>query len=353
MLRMRMAWGGAAALVLSCCGSAFAADEARSLLTRCWSPAALAASAKERMPVRRRVPLDMAALGRVAALPAPAVPQALRGPIRRVKLPPGEKLIALTLDLCETTGEVAGYDGGIVDYLRAHGVKATFFAGGQCLETHKERAEQLLADPLFEIGHHGWAHRDHRRLSPAKLNAELTLTLAAYQRARKRLAGRACALPTPAEAAPLSHVPPRMRLFRFPYGTCNAQALDAAAAAGLLSIQWDVVTGDPMRGRSAGAIARTVLARTRPGSIIIAHANGRGWNTAAALPLFIPKLRAQGYRFVTVSELLAAGTPEIARSCYIFTPGDQPRFGPDRRITQRVTRGRRARDTFTILQNAN
>ena len=114
-----------------------------------------------------------------------------------------------------------------------------------------------------------------------------------------------------------------MRLFRFPYGTCNAQALKAVAKAGLPAIQWDVVTGDPMRGRSAKAIASTVLRGVRPGSIIIAHANGRGWNTAKALPLIIPKLRAKGYRFVTVSELLAAGEPEIATTCYTWSPGDQ------------------------------
>ena len=48
-----------------------------------------------------------------------------RGAIRRVKLPAGSrKLIALTFDLCEQPGEVAGYDGKIIDYLRAQGIKA-------------------------------------------------------------------------------------------------------------------------------------------------------------------------------------------------------------------------------------
>ena len=48
-------------------------------------------------------------------------------------------MIALTFDLCETDGSVAGYDGRIVDLLRAEGVKATFFAGGKWMETHPER----------------------------------------------------------------------------------------------------------------------------------------------------------------------------------------------------------------------
>ena len=80
-----------------------------------------------------------------------AWPTPLRGSIRSVELPPGEKLIALTFDLCEENGYVSGYDGRVVDLLRAQGIKATFFAGGKWMETHPERAQQLIADPLFEI----------------------------------------------------------------------------------------------------------------------------------------------------------------------------------------------------------
>jgi hypothetical protein len=87
-----------------------------------------------------------------------------------------------------------------------------------------------------------------------------------------------------------------------------------------------VSTGDPAPTQSAQAIARQILRSTRPGSIVIGHANGRGFNTAAALPLAIPKLKAQGYRFVTVSELLAAGTPEIVSACYNLKPGDTDRY---------------------------
>jgi hypothetical protein len=73
-------------------------------------------------------------------------------------------------------------------------------------------------------------------------------------------------------------------------------------------------------------IARAVLAEAKPGSIIIAHANGRGLHTAEALPLFVPQLRARGFEFVTVSELLAAGIPEVAPSCYERHPGDNERY---------------------------
>jgi peptidoglycan/xylan/chitin deacetylase (PgdA/CDA1 family) len=112
-----------------------------------------------------------------------------------------------------------------------------------------------------------------------------------------------------------------LTLLRFPYGRCNQKALDAAADAGQLAIQWDVVSGDP-GPVSAKLVAHNILTRAHPGAIIVAHANGRGMNTAAALAIAIPELKKQGYSFATVSQLLAAGKPVIAPDCYLNTPGD-------------------------------
>lgn len=316
--------------------AAAVAAEPAPALERCWSSPELGARSSERYPVRRRVALDSAALRATALAPAQPTDARLRGAIRRVKLPPGRKLIALTFDLCETAGNVAGYDGTIIDYLREHKVRATFFAGGKWLETHGERAQQLTADPLFELGNHGLLHRDFRHLQGKALSEELLLAQAAYERARAKLAARACLAPRPEDA--LANVPPRMRLFRFPFGTCDAKALQAVAEAGLLAIQWDVVSGDPDRNRSARAIAAGVIARVRPGSIIVAHANGRGWHTGDALPLIVPALRAQGYRFVTVGELLAAGEPVIAETCYQQRPGDGPQFNTAHRLKRGPTK---------------
>lgn len=292
------------------------------LLTQCWRPEALRAVASEAVPHRGGPGARVKSPGN----PAPwslRTPAALRGSIRRVDLPPGKKLIALTFDLCEAWGEVAGYDGGIVDYLRANHVKATFFTGGKWMETHAGRIEQLMADPLFEIGNHSWTHRNMRRISAPRMLNQVSLAESAYEQARTRLAGRSCARTTPAA---MTRVPTHLSLFRFPYGTCNAQALKTVGDSGMLAIQWDVVTGDPDRRQTAKGIARTVLRRARPGSIIVAHANGRGRQTARALAMFVPKLRAKGYRFVTISELLAAGRPVIAQSCYEERPGDNLRY---------------------------
>jgi len=318
-----------------------AVAEDAALLDRCFTPQALAGTASEIKPQHNHVKLDLAAL-RQEPIPAPSpVPEAMRGSIRGVELPPGVKLIALTFDLCETDGSVAGYDGRIVDLLRREDVKATFFAGGKWMETHPERMAQLLADSNFEIGSHGLRHLDMARLKGEALKDEIALTEATYSRARKSLTARQCASPTAGDRP----VPERMSLLRFPYGTCDAGALAAVADQGLYAIQWDLVTGDPDPHRSAKAIAETILGKVHPGAIIVAHANGRGWHTAEALAIAIPKLKEEGYGFVTVSELLAAGKPVIADKCYLDKPGAGPRLARTHR--------QKSNDVFSFFGRQN
>ncbi len=113
---------------------------------------------------------------------------------------------------------------------------------------------------------------------------------------------------------------------RFPFGACSPAALNEVAQQGLLPIQWDVSSGDPTFGHSARAIERQVLANVTPGSIVLFHANGRGWHTEGALPGIIAALKAQGYEFATVSELLAAGEPVMTATCYDSRPNDTDRW---------------------------
>ncbi len=298
-----------------------AAADRGTLQRACFAAASLAASPSEVKPVKgapgSQITPPSTGLGQVTPLP----PQ-LRGAIRRVDLPKGRKLIALTLDLCEQPGEVAGYDGPIIDYLRSTGTRATLFTGGKWLMSHGERAQQLVSDPLFEIGGHGWAHRNVRALSGAALVDELINPHRAYRSVRANLAAKSCA----AGSGGIAAVPERLTLHRFAFGACNPAALQTAADSGLISVQWDVSTGDPAPSQSARAIADAMLRNTKPGSIIIAHANGRGFHTAEAMPLAIPRLKALGFEFVTVSELLAAGRPVISDTCYDSHPGDTDKY---------------------------
>lgn len=295
---------------------------ARDLQSACFAPHDLLAVAGEQRARKGDRSFSIAP-SRTPVAPHEPVPAHLRGAIRSVQLPPGQKLIALTFDLCEDNYEVAGYEGRIIDTLRRENVKATLFAGGKWMRSHAVRTMQLMTDPLFEIANHAEAHRNLRLLAPQVMQDEILGPQRAYENIRKALSETQCAAKAPEV---MRSVPPRMNLFRFPFGACHADSLKAVNDAGLLAIQWDVSTGDPSPQTSAARIAKAMTSRAKPGSIVIAHANGRGWNTAEALPMAIAELKKQGYSFVTVSELLAAGTPVIAQTCYDSRPGDTERY---------------------------
>ena len=297
-----------------------AGDEA--LRDACWNSDALAGKLGENIAHKHERKFDSPLPDGWLVDPKGAEANSAIGAIRRVKLPAGKKLIALTFDLCEQPGEIAGYDGVIIDYLRRENIKATFFAGGKWMRSHEERTQQLMSDPLFEIGNHSEAHRNLRLLEGTKLHDEVIGPQRSYEAIRTRLAESQCARSQPRA---MQSVPPRLTLFRFPYGACNARALQEVHDQGLLTIQWDVSTGDPSPQQTSDAIIRAML-RAKPGSILLNHANGRGWHTAAALPIAIEKLKKQGFEFVTVSELLAAGEPVITADCYDNRPGDTNRY---------------------------
>jgi peptidoglycan/xylan/chitin deacetylase (PgdA/CDA1 family) len=307
-------------LGISCATAAFAGDAA--LQHACFSPAALAGVPGEQIAAKGNHTFDAPTkIGDFKE--AAGVANSLRGSIRRVDVPNGEKVIALTFDLCEQRGEIAGYDGRIIDYLRLQGVKATFFAGGKWMASHQTRTEQLMLDPLFEIGNHTETHANLRLLGPAAVRQQVLAPQKVYEDTRARLAANQCVASSPSA---MNSIPAQPKLFRFPYGACNAASMKAMNDAGMLAIQWDVATGDPDPHISAARIAAAMVNQAKPGSIIVSHANGRGWHTAEALPIAIPKLKAKGYKFVTVSELIAMGKPVITAECYDRKPGDTNRY---------------------------
>jgi peptidoglycan-N-acetylglucosamine deacetylase len=295
----------------------------------CWSPAELRGRPDDWKIVKGTPKAFRRPPSRTPAPFAPIDPR-LRGVIRSVRLPADEKIISLTFDLCEEPYEVSGYDSRVIDYLRDEAVEATFFAGGKWLLTHDMRGEQLLSDPLFEVGNHTWQHRNLRIVSEPMLKSEIENAQAAYEEVRQNFEGRQCkpmAAGRPRESA-LSVPPARMSLFRFPFGACDERSLKAVNDAGLLAIQWSLSTADPVPMQTSEKIVNAVMSRVRPGSILIFHANGRGWHTAEALRQIIPRLKGAGYQFRKVSELLKLAPEKIEKvtTCYDNKPGDSDRY---------------------------
>lgn len=253
----------------------------------------------------------------------PPLPQEWRNSIRRVQLPEGKKLISFTFDLCERENETAGYDAEVVSALRRSKTKASFFASGKWMRSHPEQTMQLMEDPLFELGYHGWAHENFRLLDRAEVEKKFLRTQAFYEVLRKEVQKRYSSGENPVMMERISSLP---LIFRFPFGTCNSDSLELLAAHGVAAIQWDVVSGDAAKGQIARGVTEVVLKQSKPGSIVIFHANERGHGTAQALPGLISAFRDRGFEFVTVSELLAAGNPVASSECYELRPGDNKRY---------------------------
>ncbi|MBU2549653.1 MAG: polysaccharide deacetylase family protein [Proteobacteria bacterium] len=294
----------------------------RTIFEACWSARELDAPARDGSDIGQG--RDTSPPERTSPRFArPALPADMRGVIRRVRLPGQVKLAALTFDMCQAD-RVLGYDAPIVNYLRTHRIPATFFMGGRWMRSHAERTMQIMADPLFEIGNHGWAHRNFRLIDERRMREEAVWVQAQYELIREKLLAR-----PEVRAAGLDEalkIPASPAVFRFPYGTCDDRALNLLAELGLPAIQWNIVSADADRKRTAPRIAAPILSGFQPGSIVIFHANGRNPATAAALPLLVPRLTAQGYRFVTVSRLLEAGPALVVPECYELQPGDNLKY---------------------------
>jgi peptidoglycan/xylan/chitin deacetylase (PgdA/CDA1 family) len=319
-------------------GSACASDPAddrlpqcgsQAVLERLWTPEQLHGTPADGKTARLRpadhAPPDPLPADVTLLQPDPASPLTVpAGSIRRVVPRDGARLIALAFDLCERADQISAYDAAVVDFLRAQRVAATFFAGGKWMRTRAERAMQLIADPLFEVGNHAWTHGNLRVLSGKRTEEQIVWTQQEYAALRRIVAERA----TRAGVAggEIDQIPALPAAFRFPYGVCSPQALQMTKRLGLAAIQWDVISGDATPGTTAPQIVRGVLAGVKPGSIVVFHANGRSHGTAEALPEIVRALRAKGYRFVTVSELLRSGDPVATDDCYELRPGDNRRY---------------------------
>lgn len=269
------------------------------------------------------------------------------GIIRRVKIPDGERVVALTFDACELATTTTGCDMDVINFLRINRIPATFFMGGKWMRTHSRRVKQMLSEhELFEIGNHNWSHGNCALLSETELKKQILWTQAEYEilldEFLHEFYDAKCLEASAFDSQVLSDVKDLQRkiqpvpfLFRLPYGRNNEQALKIISQLGLRVIQWDVAAeaGDNSSIKRAKSNAKKVAAMTKPGSILLFHANSVPKGTANLLQFVVEELTSSGYSFVKVSELLEIGEPETVRSGYFTKPGDNlaldKKFGVD------------------------
>jgi len=93
-------------------------------------------------------------------------------------------------------------------------------------------------------------------------------------------------------------------VFRPPYGAYDQSILQTARSLGLATVLWNVDPSDYLQPGTSTIVDR-VLEQVRPGSIIISHdGGGPRAQTLAAYPTIFSRLRSEGYRIVTIPELL-------------------------------------------------
>lgn len=193
----------------------------------------------------------------------------------------GEKKIALTFD----DGPNEPYTSQLADLLRDRGVRATFFQVGRAVLRFPEVTKRLAYDGHL-IGNHGFTHEFPTYLSRRTLTTDV----------RKGMDALATVGVTPA-------------LYRPPWLLRIPSLNDVLKAEGLQAVSGEFCHALEVFQPSAELIARGVLAKACPGSIVIFHDgwDGKGANrasTIAAAGIVIDQLSRDGYEFVTVDELL-------------------------------------------------
>ncbi len=161
-------------------------------------------------------------------------------------------------------------------------VHATFFQIGEQISTYGRSVDRRMLRDGDMIGDHTWNHADVAG-GGSFAAGEISRAAAAIRQATGGF--------TPC-------------LFRAPGGAVSGALVSEARAMGFTTIQWDVDPRDwSLPG--TGAIYSTVTANAHPGAIVIQHdGGGNRSETLAALPHEIDTLRHEGYRFVTVTQLL-------------------------------------------------
>jgi peptidoglycan/xylan/chitin deacetylase (PgdA/CDA1 family) len=172
----------------------------------------------------------------------------------------------------------------LLDMLRERNIKATFYVIGRNVNQYPHIVRRIVAEG-HEIGSHSWSHANFAKLSDAAIRQELNKTRDAIIAA--------------------SGVKPRT--LRPPYGSLrSSQRLWIYKEYGYPTILWDV---DPMDWRKPGpsVVTSRILSHTHNGSIVLAHDLHK--STVDAMPATLDGLLRRGFKFVTVSQLLALNPP--------------------------------------------
>jgi peptidoglycan/xylan/chitin deacetylase (PgdA/CDA1 family) len=188
--------------------------------------------------------------------------------------------IAMTFD----DGPHAENTPRLLDMLKKRDIKATFFVVGECVVQYPALMKRIVAEG-HEIANHSWSHPLLTKMSEDAVTAQI-------QRTHDAIVAATGVTP---------------KLFRPPYGGFSLNQRNWANKKwDYKIILWDV---DPLdwKYRNSARVHSEIVKLTVPGSIVLSHDIHK--STVDAMPETLDALAAKGFKFVTVSELVAMDHP--------------------------------------------
>lgn len=175
----------------------------------------------------------------------------------------------------------------ILDELKEQNVKATFFVSGEWAERHPQIVDRIVEDK-HELGMMGYRYKSYIEQEPAQIRKDLSYAKEIFRK--------------------LGHED--IELVRAPTGDFTTEIIQLSETLGLKVIQYSV---NPQDWRNPGTqlIVDEVMEEASNGDIIQLHASDSVKQTEKALETILPALKNKGYHYVTVSELIAGGSPEL------------------------------------------
>lgn len=193
-----------------------------------------------------------------------------------------EKIVTLTFD----DGPDPTNTPAVLDSLKKYNAKATFFVLGSKAEAYPVLLQEIINNG-HEIGNHGYSHSSLSGKSNDFIKNEIEKTNNIVYRI----------------------VAQKPVLFRPPGGFLSYELIDISKNQELSIAYWTYQqdSKDWVTGKSASLISGHIIKNIEPGQIIILHDGClNGLQTAEAVDIILNKLTKEGYRFVTMSELIKA-----------------------------------------------
>jgi|SRR5690625_1221819 len=185
-----------------------------------------------------------------------------------------EKTIALTFNI--SWGEEKVFS--ILDVLKKHKVRASFFVSGEWAERHPQIVEAITENE-HELGMLGYRYKNYLELDVNQVRKDILYARQVF----KKLGYE------------------DIRYIRPPSGLFNKEIITLAESLGLEVIHWSINSED---WKSPGvAEIKKKMSKSSNGDIILLHASDSAKQTAEVLDDFIPNMHKKGFSYTTISAL--------------------------------------------------